>query len=297
MKIQLTGIFLFLFSLTGCVKETLDKCPERNVRISIYAEKFQTQSDAATQDVEDKIGQRIHLLRCILYKEDSFFLDTLIENISGVNASLYPIDFGALPWGNYNLLVTGNCATEVMGGDFHQPGGMSLLYPGIDKTEDLFAAQLPFTVDCDCAMQFETKLRRLLGVVRCEINGIPEEVTEIEVLLHNVNSSLGKGGVYSKPVDVSKRIPVVRTRSTLSQSILMGTFPTLTDKPASYELRLYTAGQEQAVFSKVMSEKVDILRNRLTELVTDFSDEEVRFSIRVDTQWDDYVNGGEVEIF
>ena len=184
------------------MRETLDKCPERNVRINVYAEKFQTNTAAVTQQVEEEIGKRIRFLHCVLYCEDIYVMDTLIENISGVNVSLVPIDFGELPFGRYNLVIIGNCKSDAMEGDFHRWGGMSLLYLGADRTDDMFGAFLSFTVDCNCALQFETKLRRLLGVVSCEIKGIPDEVTEFEVIFHRVNSRLSEGGNYDTPVDV-----------------------------------------------------------------------------------------------
>lgn len=296
MKKQLTGLLLCLFSITGCVKETLDKCPEGNVRINIYAEKFQTNSTAATQDIEEQIGKRIDFLHCILYKGNDYVLDSLIENISGVNGSFFPIDFSGLPFGDYHLLVVGNCSPEAMGGDFHRQGEMDLLYLGADRTDDMFATLLPFTVDCDCSLLFETKLRRLLGVVRCEINGLPDAINELEVIFHNVNSRLSKDGIYSHTIDVSKRIPVVRTRNTQPQSILLGIFPTITDKPASYELKLYSDGQKEAVVSQVMPEDVNIVRNQLIELLSDYSGGKMQFTVRLDTKWEDYINGGEVEI-
>lgn len=296
MKTKLTGIALLILSLTGCIKETLDKCPEGNVRINVYAEKFQTNSSIATQDIEEQIGKRIQFLHCVLYKDNDYLRDTVIEAISTVKEAYYPLDFSGLPFGNYNLVIVGNCSSEAMGGDYHQWGGLNILYSGIEKTADFFAALLPFTVDCDCTIRLDLKLRRLLGVVRCEMKGLPNEVEEIEVIFHNVNSQLGKDGVFSKPIRISKRFPVIQSRSRQPNNILLGIFPTLTDSPASYELKLYASGQNEALFSKVMSENVSITRNQLIELLTDFSEGEVQFSIHMDTNWEDYINGGEVEI-
>lgn len=296
MKTKLTGILLLLSFFSGCVKETLDTCPEGNVRVNVYAEKFQTGSSAATQDIEEKINQRIYFMHCILYKEDTYVMDTVIEDLSGNNEPYYPVNFSQLPFGDYNLIIVGNCSPEAMSGDFNQWGGLNLLYPGADQTDDLFATLLPFTVDCNCTMQFDTKLRRLLGVVRCEVTAIPEGIDEFEIIFHNVNSQLGKEGIYSNTIQVNKRMPVVRTRSTAPQTALLGLFPTITDQPASYELKLYSNKQSEAVFSQVISDNVPVLRNQLTELLTDFSNGQLEFTVRLDTKWDDSIQGGEVEI-
>lgn len=296
MKTKIAGIAIFLLSLAGCVKETLDKCKEGNVRINVYAEKFQSKYSDVTRDIEPQFGKRIEFMHCILYQEDNYVLDTVIDNVSAVKDSHMPIDFHQLPFGNYNLVIIGNCLPETMSGDFHRRGGMLLLYPGADKTEDMFASVVSFTVDCDCTMEFSTKLLRLLGVVRCEMNGLADDVSEIEVIFHNINSQCGDNGVFSLPIDLSRRIKIMRTRSTEPQSLLLGVFPTLSDKPATYEVKLYSEGQTEPTFSKVMSDKINILRNQYVELISDFSKGEVQFTIRLDTQWDDHMQGGEVEI-
>ncbi len=296
MKIKLPGIVLFFLSLTGCIKETLDKCPEGNVYINIYAEKFQTNTSDCNQDIEEQIGKRIRFMHCILYKEDTCVIDTVIESLSEVQDSHYRIQFDGLPFGDYNLLIIGNCIPETMVGDYHRRGVMSLVYLGIEQADDMFAALLAFTVDRNETIQLETKLRRLLGVVRCEINGIPDKISEIEIVLHNINRQLGKGGIFSNAIDISKRVPVNRTHSSLPLSILMGVFPTVPNKPAVYELKFYTQGQEEAVYNKVISDKIDIPRNQMIELITDLSDGEIHFTIRLDSKWKDYINGGEIGI-
>lgn len=288
---------LFL-SLTACVKETLDSCPEGNVRINLYAEKFQTNSSGAIEDSEEVFNKRIRYLHCILFKDNTYVLDTVIPDLSGVEGAFYTLFFPSLDFGNYQLVTIGNCSPDAMSGDLHIPGGLTLMYLGADQTEDLFASALNFTVDCDCVQEFETKLRRLLGVVRCKITNLPDNVAEAEVIIHDVNSKLGKGGLYNTNTDVSRRVPVERLNraNTKDLDIILGTFPTSAQHPASYELKFYTSGNT-VMFDQVMTNDVYILRNQLVELVTDFSDGTPRFEVIVDGKWEDYVNGGEVEIF
>lgn len=296
MKTKLTGIILLLFSLSGCVKETLDKCPEGNISIQVYAEKFRTNSEAPTQDSEPQIDLRIHTLYCVLYKDDVYVSDTFIDNLSTSNASYYPIDFNKLPFGNYKLMLIGNAPAAALQGDYHQWGDLKLLYSAPDHTNDLFAALLPFTVDCNCTTHLQTKLRRLLGVVKCEFKNLPQEVSEVEVILHHVNSRLEKGGAYTQPTSISKRVATGNPSSSDPLDILLGTFPPDPSTPAAYELKLYTPGKEAPFFSQIISERIPIYRNQLTELITEISDGKIHFMIRLDTAWDDYIDGGEIEI-
>lgn len=298
MKTRITGILMLFLSLTGCVRETLDSCPEGNVRIHLYAEKFQTNSSGATEDTEEVFSKRIRYLHCILFKDNTYVMDTVISDFSGTEGAFYTLFFPGLDFGDYQLVTIGNCSPDAMSGDLHTPGALTLLYQGAGQTEDLFASLLNFTADCDCVQEFPTKLRRLQGVVRCKLTNLPDNVTEAEVILHNVNSKLGKSGVYHTNIDASRRVSVekLNRNNTKGLDIILGAFPTSPQRSASYELKLYAPGNT-VVFDQVMTGDVHIIRNQLIELVTDFSNGNLRFEVIVDGKWEDYVNGGEVEIF
>lgn len=296
MKTKLTVVLLIWIALSGCVKETLDPCPSGNVRIKVYAEKFQTNSSEAGKDCEESFSTRIKFLHCILYKGSSYVMDTTVSDVSAVSGPY--LDFGIpnLDFGNYQLVVIGNCSPDAMRGDIHVPGGLSLLYTGVDATEDLFAASLDFTVDCNCTQEFETKLRRLLGVIRCHITHVPDNIDEAEVTIHGVNSELGKGGLYSHNIDITRRMSIPSlTRAANGLTVVLGAFPTITNKPASYELKLFASGQTDPVYSQVLTQEVNVVRNQLVELYTDFADGNVHFEIRVNSRWDDFIPGGDVE--
>lgn len=298
MKTQLTGILLLFLTLSACVKETLDKCPEGNVRINVYAEKFQTNSAAVRQDAEEAFNKRIELLHYILYKDNAYVLDREVSNVSGASGAAYSFNLPQLAMGDYQLVVIGNCTPDAMSGDIHIPGDLSILYTGAGSTEDLFASRLDFTVDCDCPLEFETKLRRLQGVIRCQLKNVPKEVSEAEVIIHGVNSVLGKGGVYSQTIDINKRVTVPTQQADGSRdiNIILGAFPTPDAQPASYQLKLYTPSRKEAVFDQVITRDVKVERNQLVELLADFADGSFSFEIKVDGKWEDYVNSGEIEL-
>lgn len=298
MKTKLSSILLIFLSLTACVKETLNECPVGNARINLYAEKFQTNSLGVTDDCEEAFNKRIQFLHYILYKDQTYVMDTTISDLTKVNGSFCTFQIPDLEFGNYQLVAIGNCSPEAMRGEIHIPGNLSLLYRSVDEVEDIFAGVLEFTVDCDCTQEFAAKLRRLTGVIRCRITNVPDNVCDAEVTIHGVNSECGKDGIYSKSIDITRRVPIEQlTRSNSKDiEITMGAFPTLTDRPASYELKLYSPDKPEPVFGRVISNKVNVVRNQLVELLTDFSNGTPNFEIIVNGKWDDYINGGEVEV-
>ena len=58
----------------------------------------------------------------------------------------------------------------------------------------------------------------------------------------------------------------------------MGIFPAVEDRPASYELKFYAGGRTDPVFDKVIYQQVEIVRNQLIELITDFSTGEMHLT-------------------
>ena len=295
MKTQLTGILLMLVALTSCVKETLQECPTGNVRIDLYVEKFQTNSVLPTEDAEEVFNQRIQFLNCVLYKDNKFVLDTTISDVTVASKPYFTIFLPDMDFGNYEMVIIANCDTTVLQGDCHIPGNRNLIYPGVDKVKDLFAANLNFTLDCNCTAQFQTKLKRLVGVVHFSFRKLPTDIKEAEVTIHGVNKSLGIGG-YTQSVDVTRRFPVnILTRSG-DPGMMTAVFPTAKDLPGTFRLRLFNDEGDVAVYDKVAPDPVNIVRNQLVELLSDFSNGELTFEIKVNTPWEDLVNGGEVEV-
>ncbi len=298
MKTKLSSILLIFISLTSCVKETLDKCEVGNARINFYAEKFQTNSPGIMDNCEEIFNKRIQFLHFILFKDETYVMDTTVTDLSATKGNCHTLILPDLGFGNYRLVTIGNCSPDAMLNDLHIPGNLSLLYRGVDQVEDLFASALDFTIDCNCTQEFVSKLRRLSGVIRCRIINIPDNICDAEITIHGITSECGKGGIYSKRIDISQRIPVEKLQRSSNKDIdiLLGAFPTLTDKPASFGLKLYTPDKPEAIFNEILTTKVNVVRNQLVELLTDLKNGTLNFEIIVDGKWDDYVNGGNVEI-
>lgn len=301
MKTKFTVILSLFLALAGCIEEELDKCLEGNVRVKIYAEKFQTNSPDATIDCEDTFNSRIQTLHCMLYKDSAFVMDTAITDVSATRGPFFEFTIPNLEFGDYHMVIIANCSPAAMRGDFRRRDGLSLLYIVGDKTDDLFGGTVDFTVDCDCTLEQATKLRRLLGVVRCRVHNVPENVTEAEITLHGVCSSLGKGGIYGDNIDVTRRVPIQelqdlsRAANSRGTEVTLGVFPPVTDQFAAFRLKLLSGTSDVPYFDKLVSSNVKIERNQLVELISDFSDGNFNFEIKLDSKWGDYVNGGGAE--
>ena len=295
MKTQLTGILLMLVTLTSCVKETLKECPTGNVRIDLYVEKFQTNSAAPTEDAEEIFNQRIQVLNCVLYKDHKYVMDTTISNVSMASQPYFTIFLPDLEFGNYEMVVIANSDPTLLKGDFHIPGDRNITYPGVDKMKDLFATNLEFTLNCNCTEKFQAKLRRLEGVIHLSFRNLPTDIQEAEVTIHGVNSNLGIDG-YTQSIDVIRRFPMNILTGSRDPGMSIGVFPTTKGSPATFRLKLFKDSGNVAVYDEVAKEPLNIVRNQLVELLIEFSNGNLSFEIKIDTLWEDLINGGEIEV-
>lgn len=291
MKNYTLPLILLLSLCYGCIKESLKECPPEsgNVRINIYAEKFQTHSDAPTSDTEETIGRRIQNLKTYLYEENGRLIDS--ATVSSFEGSHYTFESPTLGFGNYRIEVIANGLHDLQG-DPRNPGSLYIQYPGAAETEDYFAVSYPFTIDCNCTSDFNTKLRRLQGVVVCHFNNIPAETQAIEVNLNPVNSRKALQADYSNPIEVTRKIFLTPETSRRSLDIVVGCFPGNTGQNVTYTLRLFNAGNVAPDFERVISREVRIEPNDLVELVVSFNDNSFDFDIHIDRNWEDILEGG-----
>ena len=76
----------------------------------------------------------------------------------------------------------------------------------------------------------------------------------------------------------------------------IGVFPTTKGSPATFRLKLFKDSGNVAVYDEVAKEPLNIVRNQLVELLIEFSNGNLSFEIKVDTLWEDLINGGEIEV-
>lgn len=286
MKNLTFPILLLAGFLSGCIKEDLKECPPEsgNLKINIYAEKFQTTSENPLQDTEEKLNRRISSMFLQLSRNDTI-VETQTPDIRNNSTDAYLFESKELPLGRYSLRIVANKPSS---GDF------TITYPGADQTQDYFAVTFPFELDCNCTTELSTKLQRLQGVVLCRLNNLPATTSEIEISLKGITKNwlLKDKNVYSDTMTVTRRINLTGNPAEDSISMTLGTFPTPEGQKATYTIRLFRKGESQPFFTRTADQQIEVKRNQLTELLCDFSNNSFNFEIRIDSRWEDALGGG-----
>lgn len=284
------------FILAGCIKEDLDPCPLGRVKVNVYAEKFQNFSENAMDNVEGSIKDRIRHLRYYLYREGKMEQKGIVSDWSAVNGAFYALTWEGLEWGDYELILVGNSTKNALSGDENIADNLVLTYPGNELTEDYFAAVLPFTVNCDCELEFNTALSRLQSVVRYTFKNIPADLTDIEVEMSRLATKKYITGSYEGEGSAVKKYAVLPVRAETAAGFIIGTFPTLMDTKAVLNMKLYRNHEVEPYYNQVVTDTLKVKRNQLLDIITTFSDGKIDFEVRIDGSWDGFAPGGDTEI-
>lgn len=298
MKVKIRFALLLLLALTGCVKEKLDPCPVGKVKVNIYAEKFQNPSDNPGDQTEERVADRLGHLRYFLYQEGSLKDKGVIRDFSGINDAFYTLNWDALDFGNYQLVLVGNSTRDALSGDETLPDNLVLTYPGCDLTEDFFAAVLPFEVNCNCTSEFRVALSRVQGVVRYSFKGVPADLTDVEIGVTHVSNQKYITGEYTGEGEAVKKYAFlpVKVNAESNPRFAIGIFPTLPEKRAVFSMKLYRNHEDSPYYNERISDTLKIRRNQLLDIITTFSDGKVQFDIRMDGTWDGTSSGGDIDI-
>lgn len=296
MKTTILGIIVALFTLAGCIKEDLDPCPAGNVRMNIYAEKFQNISEDPMLSTETDFKGRMSHLRYFLYQGDVLKDQGIVRDFSGVNGAFYTLSWQNLDFGDYRLVLVGNSTANAMTGDGSVADNLLLTYPGADLTEDYFSAVFPFTVDCNCTTDFNVGLSRMQGVVRYTFKNVPADLTDIEIGMTGVTAQKHITGDYEGAGNATHRHTILPVRAVAGPDFSIGIFPTLPDKKAVFSMKLYRNHEPEPYYDRMVTDTLRIRRNQLLEIGTTFSDGEVFFEIKMDASWDGSTPGGDTEI-
>lgn len=294
MKTKSIYIIIALFLLTGCVRETLDPCPEGQVRIQIYVEKFQADTGNPLDDPEPNFNDRIKNLHYYLYKENTLQEQGVLTDVQNTSDSSYLFQRSGLPFGDYRLLLIGNGGNEIIAGTPDHPDNLWIIYPGVDQTDDYFSASFPFTVDCNCTQHYRTGLMRTHGVIRYSFRDIPANVTAMEMSMSNITTKKQITGDYAETAEVTKRV-ALDTRNT-DKDIVIGTFPTPGGQHSAYHLKIYTDHSAEPWYDKQVTDTLTVRRNQLLVITTRFTQSYPQFEVIVDPKWDGSIPGGDTEL-
>lgn len=294
-------ILLISLFFTGCIKEDLEECPAGDVRVNIYVEKFQARPSDGAAGREAVFNKRIDHLRYLLYKEGQLMSEGVLADGLQCRDSAYVFRLPKLGWGRYQLIMAANCEDLTLAGDADK---LLVAYPGVDKGKDYLTFSLPFTVDCNCELQYTACLSRMHGVVRYLFEGVPANVKVIEMRMTHLGNQCAIGGKYDGDNEVTKRVEIDKLSpsdaDSLSKtnrlSVVVGSFPTTTGKRSAYHLTLYEDPASSPWMQEMISDTLTVERNQLLEILTRFDQGRPSFEVHVDTRWDGSLDGGWIEV-
>lgn len=295
----ISGLVVLFLSFSGCWKEDLSNCWQGEVRINISAEKFQNTKN----DIEDVFSKRIQTLHYFLYHDSVLVEDSVISDLKSLQSPALSLRWQKLPFGDYNLLLFANTESDqVLAGDVNNPASLKIVYPGIENTKDYFVCRYGFTLDCDCGYAGNALMERAHGVVQYDFKNVPDNITEIEVIMDQLGTVCGVSNltIYDIPLTLAYRTPIDPSSIEGEYSFTLGTFPTVPGSLSTMNLRLFADNDScEAVYDRIICDTVQVQRNQLLRVTTTFPEDgilgDVRFGVEVNPRWDGS-HDGDVEV-
>ena len=289
------GLFLIAFLSSGCVKDGLDECPSGRVNLHLYVEKFRNSSVDLVSNSEENFTDKVNHLRYYLYKDGELINQELIQNFSKATNPCQTFEFTDLDYGDYNLVFIANCTKDALSGDSTIADNLVLTFPSCADTEDFFTAVHPFKVTSNDDTEYEVGLLRTHGIVRYTFNNMPDNISEIEVIVKNVNSEKWVTGTYKETCEASHKYTITPLgRAETDNSYIIGTFPTPEGEYSTYHLNLYRNNEASPYLERMITDTMSVVRNQLLDIAVTFESEtDLSFEIELNKDWDGSSSGGE----
>lgn len=295
--LRITGVLFLIFSLSGCLKDGVNECPGTDIRINFYVEKFANRSSNPLDDTEEKFCDRIGHFRYYLYQNNTLYAQGMVEEFDTSTGNYYYLDYSQLEYGDYQIIVVGNCTKKALSGDTSDPANLVLTYPGCTETEDFFSAEFKFTVNSPEAKKYDVGLLRTQGVIRYTFINMPSEISELDIIMENVSSEKWITGDYKNACQAFQNYNLTTlTGRTAEDGYIMGSFPTLSGEKSSFYLNLYREGETEPFRSELISNDLTVTRNQLLDIAVTFNDGNISYEILLDSSWGGTSPGGETGI-
>lgn len=296
-SIKIVGLLLLMTLFSGCVKDGEDLCPPAgSVKIDFFVERFRNQSENPLDDREEDFFSRVNHLRYFIYKDGELYDQGIIDQFLKATSPSHTFRFTGLDYGNYNMVVVANCTKEALSGNPANADNLLLTYPGCTDTEDFFTATFPFVVKSDEVKEYEVGLIRTHGVIRYTFKNLPDNITDMEIIMRNVSQEKWVTGDYKAACEATRRYQVVPlVKQSTTDDYIIGTFPTLPDDKSVYYLNMYREGETTPYISQMITDDLIIRRNQLLDIAVTFNDGYLSFEIDLDSDWGGS-SSGEVEI-
>lgn len=293
----ITVLLITTVVISGCVKDGLDECPEGNVRLHFFVEKFQNKSQNPLDARELNFYDRVTHLRYFLYKDNILKEQGVMDKFAKTSGASYDFDLQNLEYGNYKMVVVANCSKTALTGDPAVVENLLLTFPGCLDTEDYLTAVFPFTVNSNAVTDYDVGLLRAHGVIRYTFKNMPSDVSDIEVVMKNVSNQKWITGDYENACQANRKYTLIPLKKQASnEDYVIGTFPTLPGEQSAYYLNVYRNNESEPYVQHLVSDDLTVTRNQLLDIAVTFNDGGISFEISFNSDWDGSRPGGETEL-
>lgn len=295
---SIIAILLFIMSFPSCeIRDGVDECPEGDVRLHFYVEKFRNKSQDPLSDRESLFCDRVNHIRYYLYHEGALKEQGIVDVFNDKQIGFYTFNYPNLEFGDYRIVVVANSTKTALTGDPSNPDNLVITYPGSLDTEDYFTAVYPFSVTSTAPQEHIVGLSRAHGVVRYTFKNLPEDAVAVSVMMENVGLEKWVTSDYRKTFNADRSfrmLPV--TRQSETEEYIMGTFPTLANGRSTFRVGLLREGEIEPYLSQMISDTLTVTRNQLLDLSVTYDNGRFRCEILMDNSWDGSNPGGEIGI-
>lgn len=295
-KIKIAGILLLMIVVSGCVKDGLDECPEGNVRLNLFVEKFRNKSQNPLDDREDNFTDRVNHLRYYLYRDNVLRQQGIITKFTKATSPSYTFDLTNLEYGDYQMVVVANSNKTALSGDAALSKNLLLTFPGCADTEDYFTSVFPFSVNSNETNEYDVGLLRTHGVIRYTFKNMPSDISDIEVVMRNVSNEKWITGDYMNSYEASRKYVLIPlAKQSAAEDYVIGTFPSLKGERSAYYLNMYRNNEDTPYLKQMITDTLTVVRNQLLDIAVTFNQGELSFEIDLDSKWEPGSNlGGEI---
>lgn len=298
-KLNITALMTLVFlAFTACdIRIGEEPCPDVDIRL--FAEVFQNPDmEDPLHETEADFYSRIEHLQYYLYK-NGMLVDMADTDVSG-NSPSHLLQLTALRYGEYSLVIIGNCKKNRLAGDTQSCGSLQLGYPGWDDTEDFFYRHFEFTIDSEENKAYDLGLYRAHGFVSLAFENMPEFVDKISIRIEGVTCVRDiENKSFISTHNEDARINIAGNSTPIGNGYIVGTFPTMEGKNSPIYIDLYHKDlPDTPYYSECAGTDLKMVRNHLLALTMRFNDGKTDFDIEFDPKWDGslFPESGGVEI-
>ncbi len=284
-----------MVAMAGCIRDKIEPCPPLTVTLEVTDKNWFNIDEVAAEGLAEPMDENLpfrEFVQSLSYE----LID--VETGDPVASGVYDVTHdgqtetlsfdGALPFGQYELVVWGNVSSI--------PGKSSLSTDGVMLHEDgkwgadnvyHYAGILDYNYD---SAFYSAGLERTVGCLLVEATELPSGMDFSIKDVDGVHGTVGKGFVYDVPESVHTELDWGADATSVKTETCLGPTPDGDDASLTIKFRdmdLYVEGETGWPY-EIASDPVDITmeRNRMTVIKYNYEADGFHIMILVNGQWE-----------